>query len=96
MTNDRTATAARFFDLAVNRQGAVGKVGRCDRTHVQSDGDHDVAVHCDGRTQVSNHFAQDPNVNCGRYCVLEDAWARDKRAEGRRPSESYRGSGVLT
>ena len=33
-----------------------------------------------GPTEAFNHFAQDANFNRGGYRLLEDEWARDKRA----------------
>lgn len=34
----------------------------------------------DGPTEAFNHFAQNSNLNRGRYRALEDQWARAKRA----------------
>lgn len=33
-----------------------------------------------GPTETFNHFAQDANFNRGGYRVLDDEWAKDKRA----------------
>ena len=44
------------------------------------DGGHYIAARFNGPTEAFNHFAQDATVNRGRYRLLEDEWAREKRA----------------
>lgn len=44
------------------------------------DGGHYIAARFNGPTEAFNHFAQDGNFNLGGYRLLEDEWARDKRA----------------
>lgn len=44
------------------------------------DGGHYIAARFNGPTEAFNHFAQDANFNRGGYRLLEDEWARDKRA----------------
>lgn len=46
----------------------------------KDDGGHYIAPRFNGPTEAFNHFAQDANVNRGRYRVMEDEWARKKRA----------------
>lgn len=55
------------------------QAGGADR-RVGDDGGHYIAPRFRGPTDAFNHFAQDANVNRGRYRLLEDEWARDKRA----------------
>ena len=42
-----------------------------------------MAARFKGPAEAFNHFAQDANVNRGGYRVLEDEWAREKRAGAR-------------
>lgn len=44
------------------------------------DGGHYIAARFNGPSEAFNHFAQDANFNRGGYRLLEDEWARDKRA----------------
>ncbi|WP_294292499.1 DNA/RNA non-specific endonuclease [uncultured Sphingomonas sp.] len=44
------------------------------------DGGHYIAARFNGPIEAINHFAQDANFNRGGYRLLEDEWARDKRA----------------
>ncbi len=46
----------------------------------KDDGGHYIAPRFNGPAEAFNHFAQDANVNRGRYRALEDQWAREKRA----------------
>lgn len=46
----------------------------------KDDGGHYIAPRFNGPTEAFNHFAQDANVNRGRYRAIEDEWAREKRA----------------
>lgn len=41
------------------------------------DGGHYIAIRFNGPREKFNHFAQDSNVNRGRYRALEDQWARN-------------------
>lgn len=41
------------------------------------DGGHYIATRFNGPPEKFNHFAQDSNVNRGRYRALEDQWSRD-------------------
>lgn len=47
---------------------------------MSDDGGHYIAARFNGPTEAFNHFAQDANFNRGGYRLLEDEWARDKRA----------------
>ena len=49
--------------------------GRPDRLSTD-DGGHYIATRFNGPREKFNHFAQDSNVNRGRYRALEDEWAR--------------------
>lgn len=44
------------------------------------DGGHYIAARFNGPSEAFNHFAQNANVNRGGYRVLENEWAREKRA----------------
>ncbi len=44
------------------------------------DGGHYIAARFNGPTEAFNHFASDANFNRGGYRLLEDEWARNKRA----------------
>lgn len=44
------------------------------------DGDHYSAARFNGPSEAFNHFAQNANFNRGGFRVLEDEWAREKRA----------------
>jgi len=44
------------------------------------DGGHYIAARFNGPTEAFNHFAQNANFNRGGYRLLEDEWARHKRA----------------
>ncbi|MFW2851059.1 DNA/RNA non-specific endonuclease [Sphingomonas sp. TX0543] len=57
----------------VRRDGDVGY------QHSQVSGPQGRIV-VNGPTEAFNHFAQDANFNRGGYRLLEDEWARDKRA----------------
>lgn len=50
--------------------------GKPDRLPTD-DGGHYIATRFNGPREKFNHFAQDSNVNRGRYRALEDDWARD-------------------
>ena len=50
--------------------------GRPDRLPTD-DGGHYIATRFNGPREKFNHFAQDSNVNRGRYRALENDWARD-------------------
>lgn len=57
-------------------QRGAGGVDRLPK----DDGGHYIAPRFNGPAEAFNHFAQDANVNRGRYRALEDQWAREKRA----------------
>nr|WP_269747844.1 DNA/RNA non-specific endonuclease [Sphingomonas sp. TDK1] len=46
----------------------------------KDDGGHYLAPRFNGPKEAFNHFAQDASVNRGRYRMMEDEWAREKRA----------------
>ena len=46
------------------------------------DGGHYIAPRFNGPAEAFNHFAQDSNLNRGRYRALEDQWARAKGRGG--------------
>lgn len=81
-TEGRTRTVSG--DLTLNpdnprSRSAQAAAGGPDRLPTD-DGGHYIAARFDGPTEAFNHFAQDSNVNRGRYRALEDQWARAKRA----------------
>ena len=47
---------------------------------ITDDGGHYIAARFKGPTDAFNHVAQDTNLNRGQYRLLEDQWAREKRA----------------
>ncbi|GAA4773263.1 DNA/RNA non-specific endonuclease [Novosphingobium ginsenosidimutans] len=51
------------------------RAGRPDRLPTD-DGGHYIGTRFNGPREKFNHFAQDSNVNRGRYRALEDEWAR--------------------
>lgn len=55
------------------------RAGGRDR-RLTDDGGHHIAPRFNGPTEAFNHFAQDANFNRGEYRLLEDQWARAKRA----------------
>lgn len=55
------------------------RAGGAER-RASDDGGHYIAARFNGPTEAFNHFAQDANVNRGGYRLLEDEWARNKRA----------------
>ncbi|MBY0306825.1 MAG: DNA/RNA non-specific endonuclease [Sphingomonas sp.] len=64
---------------SVRSRTSQTQAGGADR-RVSDDGGHYIAARFRGPTEAFNHFAQDANFNRGGYRVLEDEWARDKRA----------------
>lgn len=82
--DDRGRTRTVSGDLTLNPdQGrsrrAQAEAGGSDRLPTD-DGGHYIAARFDGPTEAFNYFAQDSNLNRGRYRALEDQWARAKRA----------------
>lgn len=67
-------------DMPVRSRTSQTQAGGADR-RASDDGGHYIAARFRGPTEAFNHFAQDANFNRGGYRVLEDEWARDKRAE---------------
>ncbi|MGN7999552.1 DNA/RNA non-specific endonuclease [Sphingomonas sp. 22176] len=59
-----------------NLQRSAGGTDRLPK----DDGGHYIAPRFNGPTEAFNHFAQDANVNRGKYRALEDQWARAKKA----------------
>lgn len=58
---------------------AQSRAGGPDR-RTSDDGGHYIAARFAGPTDAFNHFAQDANFNRGGYRLLEDQWARARRA----------------
>ena len=78
----RTRIVSGALTLAkkkVRSRTAQGQAGGDDRRSAD-DGGHYIAARFNGPTEAFNHFAQDANFNRGRYRVLEDQWAMEKRA----------------
>jgi hypothetical protein len=79
---ERTRRVSGMLAVAtvpVRSKSAQRKAGGTER-RVSNDGGHYIAARFNGPTEAFNHFAQDANFNRGRYRLLEDEWARDKRA----------------
>ncbi len=66
-------------DKQVRSRTVQAQAGGPDRRPTD-DGGHYIAARFEGPTEAFNHFAQDANFNRGGYRVLEDEWARGKRA----------------
>jgi hypothetical protein len=66
-------------DKAIRSATNQRKAGGEDR-RTSDDGGHYIAARFRGPREAFNHFAQDANFNRGRYRVLEDQWAKLKRA----------------
>jgi len=58
---------------------AQARAGGPDR-RATDDGGHYIAPRFNGPIEAFNHFAQNFNLNRGRYRVLEDEWYREKLA----------------
>ncbi len=69
-------------DKQVRSRTVQAQAGGPDRRPTD-DGGHYIAARFKGPTEAFNHFAQDANFNRGGYRVLEDEWAREKRAGAR-------------
>ena len=75
----RVSGALTVADAPVRSRASQRQAGGAER-RTSDDGGHYIAARFNGPTEAFNHFAQDANVNRGGYRVLEDEWARDKRA----------------
>jgi hypothetical protein len=67
-------------DTPVRSRAAQAKAGGSER-RPGDDGGHYIAARFNGPTDAFNHFAQDANINRGRYRSLEDQWP-DRSAQG--------------
>ena len=65
--------------VATRSRTAQARAGGAERRS-SDDGGHYIAARFNGPTEAFNHFAQDANFNRGRFRLLEDEWARDRRA----------------
>ena len=65
--------------MPICSQTSQRQAGGAER-RASGDGGHYIAARFNGLTEAFNHFAQDANFNRDGYRVLEDEWARDKRA----------------
>lgn len=68
-----------LVDRPVRSRAAQAQAGGSDRRPTD-DGGHYIAARFNGPTDAFNHFAQDATFNRGEYRLLEDQWARAKRA----------------
>lgn len=75
----RVSGALTVADVPIRSQTSQRQAGGAER-RAGDDGGHYIAARFNGPTDAFNHFAQDANVNRGGYRVLENEWARDKRA----------------
>lgn len=74
----RVSGVLTVADAPIRSQTSQRQAGGVER-RTSDDGGHYIAARFNGPTEAFNHFAQDANFNRGRYRVLEDEWARDKR-----------------
>jgi hypothetical protein len=65
--------------VPVRSRTSQSQAGGAER-RANDDGGHYIAARFNGPTEAFNHFVQDSNFNRGSYRLLEDEWARDKRA----------------
>jgi hypothetical protein len=75
----RVSGTLTLADRHVRSRTAQAQAGGDDR-RLTDDGGHYIAARFNGPTDAFNHFAQDANFNRGEYRLLEDQWARAKRA----------------
>ena len=75
----RVSGALTVADVPIRSRTSQRQAGGVER-RASDEGGHYIAARFDGPTEAFNHFAQDANFNRGGYRVLEDEWARDKRA----------------
>lgn len=75
----RVSGALTLADVPIRSRTLQRQAGGAER-RAGDDGGHYIAARFNGPTEAFNHFAQDANFNRGGYRVLEDEWARDKRA----------------
>ncbi|MGN6377149.1 MAG: DNA/RNA non-specific endonuclease, partial [Sphingomonas sp.] len=75
----RVSGALAIADVPVRSRTSQSWAGGEER-RATDDGGHYIAARFNGPTEAFNHFAQDANFNRGRYRVLEEEWARNKRA----------------
>ena len=78
---DRTRTVSGTLTLSPNQprsRRAQREAGTPSRLPTD-DGGHYIAPRFNGPTEAFNHFAQNSNINRGRYRALEDQWAKAKR-----------------
>ena len=75
----RVSGMLRVTDTPVRSRKSQQQAGGAER-RASDDGGHYIAARFDGPSEAFNHFAQDSNFNRGRYRVLEDEWAKEKRA----------------
>lgn len=75
----RVSGVLTVADVPIRSRASQRQAGGTER-RARDDGGHYIASRFNGPTEAFNHFAQDANFNRGGYRVLEDEWARDKRA----------------
>ncbi|WP_367398603.1 DNA/RNA non-specific endonuclease [Sphingobium sp. OAS761] len=75
----RVSGALTVANVPIRSRVSQRQAGGIER-RASDDGGHYIASRFNGPTESFNHFAQDANFNRGGYRVLEDEWARDKRA----------------
>ncbi len=75
----RVSGVLTVTDKPVRSRKSQAQAGGSERRK-SDDGGHYVAARFNGPTEAFNHFAQDASFNRGRYRLVEDQWARAKRA----------------
>ncbi|WP_082730876.1 MULTISPECIES: DNA/RNA non-specific endonuclease [unclassified Sphingomonas] len=75
----RVTGALTVADTPMRSRTAQASAGGAERRQ-SDDGGHYIAARFNGPTDAFNHFAQDAGFNRGRYRLLEDEWAKEKRS----------------
>ena len=75
----RVSGTLTVADKQVRSRRVQAQAGGDDRRPTYDDG-HYIAARFKGPADAFNHFAQDANFNRGEYRLLEDQWAKAKRA----------------
>ncbi|MDP1027677.1 DNA/RNA non-specific endonuclease [Sphingomonas sp. KR1UV-12] len=66
--------------VPIRSRAAQRQAGGAER-RAGDDGGHYIAARFNGPTEAFNHFAPDAHFNRGKYRLVKDEWARDKRAK---------------
>lgn len=75
----RVSGSLTLAPVSVRSRTSQRQAGGSERRS-SDDGGHYIAARFNGPTEAFNHFAQDANFNRGKYRLLENEWAGEKRA----------------